>query len=1784
MRPPVNANFPHFSRGMPQSGDMKGGPVGAQGPHGGMPAGPPPPAPTGAPIGGFSPVSQIVAQGVQQIAMAQPGQPNPNQRPQVAYGQFFTSAARSQQGAGYATPSAPSGRPMQMIMPYPRQYFPPAGPYPFYSVTPQAGPQMLATTQSNTMMAPQPTYQAQQAPQRLIPREKKLIPIRNPDTMEEIQLNYVNKKATSGPPQSAISPAPASSVGGPAPVLMNPGGNMNVLPPQTSLVVNPIVPSQPAQPAQPQQQPPPQGQPPQLIPQQQPDSAAPPSIAPTVPQSQPQQQQQPPQAPLLQATPVPKPQPAAVPPPAAHAQQQAHPQQHASGGYSAAPATPSAASTAGINTTIVPQAGLNVPTKDTASTQPLGPPIPGSAVSQTTQVAPDRPAEKREATSDVAQASPASVSPVLSVEASAVKFGKIKTSAARGNKQSRIGLVAGQDHRLDRTVSPPPAHVGFCLPEPYISTNGGGGSNNNSQNPQDGSRTNGSMSKYSKDVGLHAAVGKTRSSNRCFEAVMGHAARNSSCNDEGNNDDAFTVYTKEINSTTIKQEQRCQASTHKVDNASQFDLNNNQLDYDDHNNNNNHDGDSNGNDRSNKNCACANKSSRNFEVNPFEPALNARDGNSSTNCRASGSTADQAEMESPEEAVNDSSEVSENAAAGDREPGSRSSLQREEDEERRKVEVKNEENLRKSQEAKGLSNNQQLPQIEQSILSEPGKDEPAVSTEHAEVPEAAKGDKVTTATVHKKSSEDAGSNEQGSTSGKKDEAAREDNDETNSRQDEEEGEESDESDVELDVDNKTEQSTDSNGKKKYDRDFLLRLQRQPMSMMPPKNMPNLEIFKNSAGNHTLADKPRGAPTGYVDQFAMRNGRGGAPGGSMNRNAKGAQARAGERPKKVITLSSSMSQDVKLHTAEKAWKPIKEPVSSDTDDALYKKFRGILNKLTPQRFDTLLDQVKKLDINSEERLSKVTQLVLEKALNETHFASTYARLCHTLLTVFNVPKITREPGPVNPSVSFRKMLLQKCQYEFETDTDDSAASKEREKKQQEERQGKLDAAKSEQERKEIQDQFNELDVKMKRRTFGLMRFIGELYNLDILNFNIMSDCFRKLMKNPTDEDSIVCACKLFTTVGKKLAEESMIRRGVNETPELKDKHTLFQSLMQNLRKIISENRDAQRTGQKCLPQRVIFMLEDVRDLKDRDWVPRRNEQAPQTLEQIQKDAETEKMLANLSNTGPPSGGGGSRFPPMQSDRNRRPFNSQSQSSTTLRGADFKQAIKNFPNNLSSMSFPVAPSLGPSGPQWVGGASGGGSRNSSLRGTRGEPPLVASANKYDALKGDGPDHPMRSQESSPSRQRERDAALQNVRKMNLGNAAGSSGVRPSGGRGSAPASRDASQGGGLGGSQPGAGSNTTHSLQGTEFEDEKIKRFAQTIISEYTTNGNSEDLVKDFCDRAHINNLNQFLKYFIELSIEAQPRQRTRAGEAIRELHDQRIVSHKHVESVIKEQLSIAEDMVIDIPKYYEYLAEIIAPLFISEGMNFTALLRAVKLVLVPADTTKMLVPLFKRIREISSEGISKKWQASGMNLSELVSGLREQDVKAIEAALGLSGQAATTNPGLPLQELCQRFQTALDTSSTASDLEQALRAVVHQAGNDQRKLTARAFATALLNIGLQLKEKGTTRQQDCTLNVKLLNEKLRLDIEGKGMPPSISQLFADEEVAIQALYALQVVMQENEHPKEATSNFINWLYDKDLLSEEVFKDWAKKDSKKHEPMGYHMTVQHAQGFLTWLSEG
>lgn len=80
-----------------------------------------------------------------------------------------------------------------------------------------------------------------------------------------------------------------------------------------------------------------------------------------------------------------------------------------------------------------------------------------------------------------------------------------------------------------------------------------------------------------------------------------------------------------------------------------------------------------------------------------------------------------------------------------------------------------------------------------------------------------------------------------------------------------------------------------------------------------------------------------------------------------------------------------------------------------------------------------------------------------------------------------------------------------------------------------------------ERERLQEELEDAKDKARRRSIGNIKFIGELFKLKMLTEAIMHDCVVKLLKNH-DQESLECLCRLLTTIGKDLDfEKAKVRR-------------------------------------------------------------------------------------------------------------------------------------------------------------------------------------------------------------------------------------------------------------------------------------------------------------------------------------------------------------------------------------------------------------------------------------------------------------------------------------------------------------------------------------------------------------------------------------------------------------------------------------------------------------------
>ena len=224
--------------------------------------------------------------------------------------------------------------------------------------------------------------------------------------------------------------------------------------------------------------------------------------------------------------------------------------------------------------------------------------------------------------------------------------------------------------------------------------------------------------------------------------------------------------------------------------------------------------------------------------------------------------------------------------------------------------------------------------------------------------------------------------------------------------------------------------------------------------------------------------------------------------------------------------------------------------------VFRRVRGILNKLTPEKFQKLSDDLLRIELSSSVILKGVIILIFDKALDEPKYSSMYAQLCKRLSE--EAPNFE----PPDTTCTFRVLLLNKCKNEFEN----RAATLEQ--------YGYIDNSLEEEERRQL----------AKRKMLGNIKFIGELGKLEILAEGILHRCIQELLvtrKGDDPSEDLECLCQILRTCGRILDT---------------DKGKMLMGQYFERMTTLAENTD--------LAPRIRFMLKDVIDLRQDGWVPRK----------------------------------------------------------------------------------------------------------------------------------------------------------------------------------------------------------------------------------------------------------------------------------------------------------------------------------------------------------------------------------------------------------------------------------------------------------------------------------------------------------------------------------------------------------------------------------------------------
>lgn len=933
------------------------------------------------------------------------------------------------------------------------------------------------------------------------------------------------------------------------------------------------------------------------------------------------------------------------------------------------------------------------------------------------------------------------------------------------------------------------------------------------------------------------------------------------------------------------------------------------------------------------------------------------------------------------------------------------------------------------------------------------------------------------------------------------------------------------------------------GKKMYDRDFLMKLQFDANSKVKPPNLPDLEIVLKDprVRLNTLTDLRSFSQVhlnrheSLMPGFAKINTSSRLP--PTNRKSHPGKPNKPAKPN-VIQYSLSVKEDVQLKRINNAWVPLRIQTGTLVGEDL-KSFnivngvRGVLNKLTPEKFDRLMDLIQELDIDTPERLQDVISLVFEKAVDEPCYSVAYALLCKKLGTLeVKVPDLD---GDV---ITFKKLIITRCQKEFEKNPNDDIM---RNKALRE-----IEECRDPNQKKEMKLTFEDKERRQRVKAVGNVRFIGELYRVSVLTTKIMHRCIKQLLQQ-NSEESMECLCKLFETIGPDIE-----RFGEDISEYFNRMQEIVYRKGQNLPKINS---------------RVRFMIQDVIELRGRGWKKRRDkENSPKTIDEITKEAESEKLDSQLNsallNT------------PRKDDRNNDKKRTRlgptddgwSQPVGRMRPAAYSvetAKLKNKPPPMDDMQLGSRNAYLWTKNPIMGGANKTISANKfaclenmsnfdqdkrmplPLSGSRSTGPCGRDyKSSYDGRNSRNGSHQI----SGASSSRGGNSLLDSSRSQSMS--------MPS------PMMKSTLQPGTISHKPPMSEQDFTKALNSTlrHYLEEPIventalevkQKFDSTTLSKFTLECINHVFEKTVTDREYVSKL---MSHLIKENI--LPLQCFKNG--------------------LGEVLQIVDELVIDLPKIWTYLAEILSCSIEEEAIPLSEM----KSIFLSLKANGFVGKLFGElmVKVSQSKGpkwVADKWDQSGLQLSNLLdlelenadNIIKDYNLEFLTGDCNSAKSSTAANSSqLNMMQIQEHLKRIMKKENTSFDeICSWINDNVHTRVKDPKFI--RSLMTAILETSVEPVHDTWRLNHDIFVSLQTLIQRY---------------VDADEMLELQCLYAIQSYMTKLEYPSGLLITIINRLWMDNVISSDAFLTWHNvKDPAERE--GHAVAMVALTSFFTDLQE-
>ncbi|KAI0215321.1 Eukaryotic translation initiation factor 4 gamma 2 [Lamellibrachia satsuma] len=835
---------------------------------------------------------------------------------------------------------------------------------------------------------------------------------------------------------------------------------------------------------------------------------------------------------------------------------------------------------------------------------------------------------------------------------------------------------------------------------------------------------------------------------------------------------------------------------------------------------------------------------------------------------------------------------------------------------------------------------------------------------------------------------------------------------------------------------------------------------------------------------------------------------------------GASRRAGgrdERPPQILTPGAGAPS-----LASQRWVPPSNAGSKRDgyscevrQDAIFRKVRGILNKLTPEKFDKLGLELLNVGIDSELILKGIILLIFEKALDEPKYSSLYAHLCHRLCE--DSPNF--EP-PSSSISSFRRLLLNKCQDEFENR---SCATEVFDKV------GILTI--------EEEEQY----AQARRKMLGNIKFICELGKLDMLHESILHQCIKQLLAKKKKAglkevaEDLECLCQIMKTIGKGLDN--------GKAKLWMDQYFLrMETFMVNME----------------LPSRIRFMLRDVAEQRGNSWVPRDvlSDSGPKTIQQVREEAAKELGLNTrssghvpvspmsindfFSHCGPRQGGGGGMADMFSS---MPPQFMAGMSIGTGPGVIHTDSISSMPygglgrqrNQQNQNGKELPPRFRRQ--QQMQTSNSGNTDEISLRPARNFmlrpniPSMLPKSAQSPKLQQGAAPIPLISniEQPKPIMQKKSNIKIKQVTSVDK--------PKPN---------------------------------KKTPSQDE-IKQAMEDLLNKLLTSENVEEAVSDVKEmRAPTKYMPDLVSYSMLQTLPKTEMDRSTVSKLIASLRDESIITAEHYVEGFTRVLDKMEALTNDIPLVKSHVARFSADAVINNIVSLNELAAPME----GGTHYPLFLLCLQQLKKLKDEEwLTKLFNESKLDLQKM---LPEPDQNKERMMAILEDRSLSFL--FPLLHLQTELWLRIQTEPSATDLYKWVRDKV-----DLKLQKAPGFIVILVTsvVKYVLSKTSLVEGQDTSLlpDKSVIEEEKQL--LGKFMGVLQKFLVDASQLQLAAIYALQVLCYNNHFPKGLLLRLFMFMYDSEVIDEEVFLRWKEEVNEQYPGKG--KALFQVNQWLMWLEQ-